>query len=209
MTIDEYGVFEDAADGHRRNRDNVAAGNNYSLAAHHAFALSKYLLEPKEGNNAYFSLGLQSLLSAALCYRLGDDIDRSRNRCEQGQLICEDRRDHVVEHEVQKALMNEIIGDFQMIGQMGEWEDFYDDAESTYLSVENPISWQAESEFEATMAFFLRVLKASDHHIDSKQRAKVQHESLTERIRYKRENFPRSIRTVLEKGAWIWEERKQ
>lgn len=145
------------------------------------------------------SLGLVEALKASLCYRLDGNDQRAQNRCKQGIIVTEELRDYVATYEVQKALANEITGDFRLVGGIGDYETSYDEARQDYLVFENEttedslIGWIGEPEFDTNVHFMRNLMYSVDYEIDSGTELEIMVKSLVTRIEYKKNTFQKSF----------------
>lgn len=200
MTFEEYKTYKEKAIENKAAKEFEEAGDRFTLAMHAILAESEYVTKPFEDDSLNSARGLRCLLSAALYYRVGENLDRCRNRCKQGILLTEDLRDHVVTHDPQRGLMYEYIGDFRVIGNLEGWRVAYDTASDYYAECRNPIQWQAEPEFELNISFLLDLAEEGGIAVSRKQKNEISAESLTKRIAYKRENFPTIVDQFLPSG---------
>ena len=201
MTDEHYQCFEEAKK-QRSNGNFTDAGNCYTLAACESLSSGQATIRPLEDGQVDTSRGLCNLLSAVVCYRLGDEIGRAKNRAEQGVLVATDIREYVVAHEPQRGLMEEYIGDFRLLSGQEGFDDAYQAAQAVYAETENHIGWQAEPEFELNMTVFLELARAANHSIGREKEESIRAESLVERIKYKQEYFPAILKEVIIAGSW-------
>lgn len=116
------------ADSLRRNGDFLEAGDYYVLAAYARFATGV----PHRSDG----IGLQYVLRAGTCYRLGNRPDWCRNVCKQEILPAEDRIERVfsrpaLEYLVDKAvrgIWHEYVGDLRVLADLESRDEAYDDA---------------------------------------------------------------------------------
>lgn len=197
MTFERFVEHRDKAEEAQTQGAFESAANNFTLAAYEILGSSNCTTAPLEDDSTKVGRGLCSLLSSAVCYRRAGVEDRCRNRCHQGILVCEDIEDHVAAYAPQKGLMNEYIGDYRLIGDLGNHEAAYENARTIYEETDNHIGWQAEPEFELNMTFFLELAKSADVDIDRTTKASIKAESLVDRIEFKRDRFPAILETVV------------
>jgi len=76
--------------------------------------------------------GLDAMLRAALNYRLAGIADRAKNRSQQGVLIAQDIRAHVLDDLQEKTLVQEFIADFHAIGRLEGTIEAYEEAIEMY-----------------------------------------------------------------------------
>lgn len=202
MSFEEFKRYRETAIEHRECTEFVKAGDYYTLAGFEALGAGKFTVAPFEHGESNTARGLRSLLEATVCYRTVNDKKRAQSHARQGISICRDIQEYVVKYDVQKALMNEYVGDFRLIGNLDGFTDAYKEAGKTYRSVENPIGWQAEPSFELNISFFLSLCQATNHDISNSQKALITAESLTERIKYKQKHYPDIIERVVCESCW-------
>lgn len=154
MTFESFERYSDKASKYRDSSEFESAGNYYTLAGYEALSAGEATRAPFERGEVNTARGLRSLLEATSCYRIAGKRKRAQNRAEQGILVCRDLQEHVIDYNAQRALMNEYIGDFRLLGGLDGFDDAYKKARETYASTENPIGWQADPAFELNMSFF-------------------------------------------------------
>jgi hypothetical protein len=196
---DEYQEYGNKAHTHLAREEFTKAGDYYTFSAYSAIGSSEFEATMNLGG------GITGLLTAAICYRLAGEENRSKNRCEQGVLIVEDLQEFVFEHDVQIGLTYELTGDFQVIGELGGYEESYDTAREHYVDCENPFGWMGEPEFELPAVFFLRLANSTEYPIDDRTASEIRNTSLTRRVDYKSEHLPDVVRQVVEDGRFEYE----
>ncbi len=198
MTQDGYNRYERLGSEHRERGAFDEAGTYYTLAAYEKLGESGF----ETGMQATdLGIGLHAMLSAALCFRLADDMDRCRNRCRQGICVAEDLRDHVFEDDPSKGLAWEFVGDFRLVGEIGDHDAAYDRAEALYGDEKEPRDWITDPNFEWNIWFLLRMADSADHDIDEFRMYEM-FNYLPRRIQYKREEFEDLLGAVLQRGNW-------
>lgn len=164
MTKSDRGYMRQALDL-RKDGQFVDAGDHYTVAAYESLARG---LPGKYGIK--ISGGEVHLLRAAICYRVGDRMDRSRNRCRQGILIAEDMIDRVFDmvpptnfyDRARRGVWYEYIGDFRCIGDLRDPAAAYEKAIEVYEAADDPDTMYSEQEHSYTMAVYREVAKAVD-----------------------------------------------
>lgn len=202
MSFESFKEYNGKAEEHRGSTEFRKAGDYYTLAGYEALGAGKVTTAPFERGEVDTARGLRSLLEATVCYRTARNGTRAQNRAQQGISVCRDLQDSVIKYDVQRALMNEYVGDFRLVGGLEGFDDAYKVAKETYTSTQNSIGWQADPAFELNMSFFLSLSKATGHDIDSVQKARITAESLTDRVEYKRKYFPDIIENVVRESCW-------
>lgn len=193
MSFEDYQQYRNAAEETRKSGEFTEAGHEYTAAAYEILGHANYAQEPFERGQVDTTSGLISLLSATLCYRLGGDLARSRVRSEQGILLVEELRDHVVRYDAQRGVMYEYIGDFELISDTGDWRVAYDEADTYYRDVENVIGWRAEPEFEMNLGFMFELASEANSSIDRETKDDLKTSDLERRTAYKRNHYPEII----------------
>lgn len=189
MSFEDYQQYRDAAEESRRSGEFTKAGHQYTAAGYEILGHAEYAQEPFERGQVDATYGLISLISATLCYRLAGNLARCRVRKEQGILLAEELRDHVVRYDAQRGVMNEYMGDFELICDAGDWRSAYDEADTFYRIVENEIGWRAEPEFEMNLGFMLEVASQADYGIDRRTKDDLKTSDLEDRTAFKREHY--------------------
>lgn len=199
-----------AAQEKRNNGKFTDAGNYYTAAANGWFMRFWYLPEDLPESNdipansiKYLARGVQDMLAAALCFRLTDSLDRYRNRCKQGVLFVEDIIEYDGLNETPRVgLLHEMIGDLKLFGEFDGYDDYYLRAAKQYSNVDSHRGWQAEPEFDSLIRTVVELAKSTNYGLDNRTEEKILHDSLTARIKYKREHFPSIVAEILEDGTW-------
>lgn len=202
MVFEGYRDYKNEAKQCRERAEYLEAAHCYTAAANEILGTANYATGKLETGQVDTARGLRIVLAAALCYRLAGASERSRIRCRQGILLCEELRDHVVAYDAQKGVMDEYIGDFKTIGNFGTPADDYRAAQERYEEVTNPIQWQAEPEFEMNLTFMLDLLDATEKALERQQKREITAESLMARIEYKLDEFDDIVETVVASGSW-------
>lgn len=197
----------------RRNHQLSRAGDHYTRAAYWALATA-------EGIPHRIAIGLPKFHYAALCYRVGGEMGRCRNRSEQAILVTEDARDHLFaedardhqfEPEGWQGVAEEFIGDYRTIGDLDRSDEAYDAARAHYESLErelsrsNLIGWADEMGFHESVRFVPRLAKIVGHSIDDERRDEVEL-TLTGRVRFKREFLSTLVEQAVDRGDLVWED---
>lgn len=170
----------------------AAAGDYFTLAAYGAAAEGEITIPPLEVHQTDSAYSLKYYLQSALCYRRAGLAQRARNRGSQLILVAKDLRDSVVKYDAQRGLMEEIIGDVNVV--LGDGPDeHYDRAFDYYSEFTEPldkVKWQAEPEFGQVIDFFREACDAAGHDISREEKNKLTAEDLEYRITYKKAHFP-------------------
>lgn len=197
MRFEDYRKHRDNADEKRREKKFELAGDEYTIAAYEALAKSNLR------GTADISRGLYCLMSAAVCYRLGAELRRGQNRCEQGILIAEDLRDNLFEDDLSRGAMWEQIGDFRTIGDLNGATDAYETARKRYSSSGDPMEYACTEEFDATINIFDRLAEAVDHEMSW---VKFKSSQLN-RVDCKITEFASILKNVLQESQWEYEDK--
>ena len=207
----------EAAREFRRSGDLILAGGYYTASSHARFARSWRFIrdDPLENiSPGEIGYGVESLLAAALCYRLAGGMERCRTRCEQGIRFIEDANEnepgwHEGGTHARAGLAHELIGDFRLYGDLGNHEEEYATARREYETVraeypaESPeIAWQAETEFAPTVSILIELARSTDYGLDEETATQIRDVSLIDRIEYKRDHYEAIIEEVLADGNW-------
>lgn len=194
------------ADSHRRDGDFLTAGDYYMLGAYARFATGVPHLSD--------GIGLQYVLRAGTCYRLGGRLDRCRNVCEQGILRAEDRIDRVFsrpepEYFVDRAargIWHEYIGDFRVLAELEANDEAYDDAVTIYEEAGDPDLNSAETRIRGNISYFHDLAAGvSDEAVAQLEEHTGYGTTFTEWVAFKRDQYPVLIEKLLERGSWTWE----
>lgn len=169
----------------------AAAGDYFTLAAYEAAAEGEVTIPPLEANQTDSAYSLNYYLQSTLCYRRAGLPQRARNRGSQLVHVAEDLRDSVVKYDAQRGLMEEIIGDVNVIlgDAPGEHYDRALGYYSGFTEVFDMVKWQAEPEFEQVAYFFLEACDAAGHDVSREEKKKLRVEDLEYRITYKQAHF--------------------
>lgn len=202
------------AQEHREKGQLSDAGTYYTAAAHGWLMRFQRLPEdlpesydvPAQSPK-YLGRGVQDILAAALCFRLANLPERSKNRCRQGLLFVKDVLDYggigeETEGHPRIGLLHEMTGDLYLLGELNGYDDSYEVAEEKYSDINTQRSWQSEPEFDSLIRFVIELAESTNYKLDEQTKRQILHESLTTRIRYKREHFPSIVAKVLEDGTW-------
>lgn len=213
MTADGRRTHREYARDARRSGDYAIAANYYTAAYHESMGESRTPPQVSSEDSSIgmdlteFGYGIESLLRAALCYRLGSEPRRAENRCREGIVVVED----VCEHErgfdepARQGLCREILGDLKLVGGLGEYEREYAAAEgkySPYDDTHRQVQWQAEPEFEFVIGFALELADAVGYEFGDRERHRILARSLDDRIAFKRDRYPTILERVLDAGEW-------
>jgi len=179
------------ADELRNSKEFESAGDVYTL-------LSYNLLEESELEKPHpIGDALNYLLTATLCYRLSNS-EKANLRAKEGILVAEEAKDHIFEEEPRKGLCFEFIGDFELVGDLKNPKESYENAEKIYdqLDESMKISWLSEPEFGANYMFACRVSKSLGEELDPE----IESSSTKKRIKFKKEKFPELIEKIIEEN---------
>ena len=150
-----------------------------------------------------FGYAISDLLAGALCYRLAGATSRCRRHCEQGELTVRDLLDEAVyTSDARIGLFHEIIGDFRLVGALGDHDEAYEVAAKRYETVDNDLGWSMEGGFEDAIQIPLELAESVGMGVDDDRRNELTYLSLDERIEFKRERYPEIVDAVLEAGNW-------
>lgn len=219
--------YAEAAREFRRSGDLILAGGYYTASSHARFARSWSFLtddlknDPREEiSPSEIGYGVESLLAAALCYRLAGEMDRCRTRCEQGIRLIDDINENEPgwfegmgldegKSNARSGLAHELIGDFRLYGDLGGHEEEYATARREYETVraEYPVEapetvWQAEPEFAPTVSILIELARSTDYGLDEETATQIRDRSLVDRIEYKSDHYEAIIEEVLADGNW-------
>lgn len=185
----------------RRDGEYEAAGDYYTIAAHRGYAKTL-------PDSPWFGAGLFHLERAALCYELAGLSERRTNRCQQGILIAEDMIDRVFaespEYYVDRArrgVWYEYIGDFRLIGDLGDPSSAYDEAIAVYEDGDDPDTFYAEQEQTPLMLHYTQVAEAvgrDPEPIDSFENDLT----FVDWVQRKRDTYPELLEALYEQGEW-------
>lgn len=202
--------YEEHARLLRERGDMTDAAAYYTAAAHGSmvgfqpspeFVGDDEVAYPDPGRLAW---GVRALLLAALCYRFAETPERAANRSRQGILVVGDARDHepAFDRDPRQGWCHEAIGDLRLFGGIDDHDAAYTEAERLYEGTDNPISWQAEDEFEFLIQPLLRLADSVDFNISEETEMAIHGRSLIDRVEYKRAHYSDVVAAVLEAGNW-------
>lgn len=198
--------FATAGQEYRRSQQFVEAGDQYTFAAYANLAESEFRSIRRISSATYW------LLCAGLCYRLGNRMDRCRNRSRQGVLIAQDLREGAFrgdalrglrdEADALEGLSYEYVGDFRVLGSLSEHEVAYDSAAACYDRVEDHFAWNTEREFSESLLFVTNLVEYLDYPADSTVMDAAESTSLHARLEFKQTTLPDLLEQVCEAGHW-------
>lgn len=179
------------------------AGQKFTSAAHLVFAVNR--LDCLDS----VSPGLVLLLRASLSYRLDDSERRSAYRARNGALIIEEVEELVVETDVERGILAEYKGDFELISGRSDGADSYQRALGHYSNyeentgVDERIGQMSEPPFRDNTDLLRELIEATETSIDEDTTTKIEYRSPVERIRFKRNRFPEIVESVIERQRWL------
>lgn len=197
MTFEGYNNFEQKAEDHVDSGNFETVADYHTLAGHEALGSGEYLIRPFDRDSLDSAYGLQSMLLATFWYRVAGRRERLRAR--QGISIAEELREYVVDHDPQRGLLWEYVGDLRLVADLEGVDDAYAHASEYYRECENPIDWQAEPEFEMVINVLFDVSELADHDIERSKKTSISVESLNKRISFKRNNYQDIVEKAVEK----------
>lgn len=137
----------------------IADGEYADAGVHFTFSAYERLGAhgQRTGIEAWSAFGFMYLLRAALCFRVAGEDERAVNRSRQAIIIAEDYRDHIYEYDMQVAMIQEMIGDFRVVGDLNGYESDYEHAQDIYISGEcdSAFGWENEPISDAVTFGFL------------------------------------------------------
>lgn len=191
---------------HRRNGDFVEAGECYTSVAYHYFSQWPPVRGKKTSQGEYF------LLLAATCYRLGGQMDRAMNRCQQGILIAEELLDRTKElggssayDRSRYAAWHEYIADFRLVGELDGTSESYEQAKRAYLDEGDPPFAHREQEHIWLAEFFELVLLGTSHDTEE-WRVFRREATFSEWVEYKQDQLPDALDALVSQSSWDIEE---
>lgn len=188
--------LRETAENLRENRNHSEAGDIFTQAFYRYFGQVEY---GKDVRTAAVGQGLYCLLSASICYRLGDCRSRARNRASQGVLTVTDLREYVTDEPALIGLLYEFQGDYECVRENETLEESYARAIEAYEKADHLEMWQGEPSFEWNYAFFIRVLDGANHQLNDDIPI---HSSPVTRVKYKHDNFKSAIEDIQIMGEW-------
>jgi len=188
MTLDRGRDIETKADALRRKGEYAEAGEYYSMAAFECFGDSI-----PSGYGETISFGQELLLESCLCFAVAGLESRRKNRANIGVLTSEDIIERDLPREPDSSYDRsrigawyEFIGDFILVGSLGDAREWYDRAEEVYRKNGNPETSLAEQEHLNIFTFFRtasNVLITDDREIEIPR-------TLIAWLQYKRDRLP-------------------
>lgn len=187
-----------------------AAANYYTAAAHGRFLNFRRSPDIVEGGArpesdiGSFGLGIRELLSAILCYRLGDNPKRARNRCQIGKLLIDDARKFETDFNdvARQGWCHEAMGDLAVFGNLNLEEGAYQTAKELYKDVDDPLGWLAEDEFEFLIQPLFSLADSVGYDLTKSTQTQIRRRSLVERVRFKEDHYSEIIARVINIGSW-------
>lgn len=198
--------FSTAGQKYRRSRQFVEAGDQYTFATYAGLAESEFQ------TMRHISSAIYWLLCAGLCYRMADQMDRCHNRSRQGVLIAQDLRDGAFQDDALRGLRDETdaleglsyeyIGDFRILGSLGNHEKAYDRAAACYDRVDDHLAWNSELEFTEPLLFVTNLVEYLGYPVDSELVDAAESTSLHARLEFKQATLPDVLEQVCDAGHW-------
>ena len=185
------------------------AATYYAAAAHGWFMRFRPINSdsPPAFSLTHLGYGVQDLSVAVLCCRLCGETKQAEYYCQIGVHVLKLLRDYDPNFQnpslaPEQGLFEETLGDFRLLGNFGGHNEHYDSAMSHYRKVDNPRNWQAESEFHSIIQTVLELADSVDYNINDGKRRRIEHESLVERLEFKRKHYPQILSLVLTEGSF-------
>jgi hypothetical protein len=100
---------------------------------------------------------VQHLLTSAVCYRVAGLPDRAASRGTEAEAVTTDLETGLT-HPVQRACLQELVGDARLVGGSNDAADAYEDAAE---SVEDPHDWSTTPLFQAAAAPLQQVARST------------------------------------------------
>ena len=149
----------------------------------------------------------RNLILGSLCYRLAGELSRTKSYCQLGIIIVKDvlLHDEAIlspEPGPPTGLCHEMIGDFELVGQLDSFDESYENAEMNFRMTDNHIGWSAEPEFELVINTFIELADGVGYEIPENEKGRIRHWSLINRIHLKRDHYRAIIEKVLDVGNW-------
>jgi hypothetical protein len=135
------------------DREYSRSGDEYTRAAWRRLADPRDDLGPFDSDEkGWVGRGVQSLVTAALAYRVAGDTARATRRAVAGVAIARDLAT-VTDHPAQRACFTEFVGDLRAAAGLDGVTDAYQSAEQAYReagdSIDSPQTWGTTPLFEA------------------------------------------------------------
>lgn len=154
------------------------------------------------------AIELRMLYKGCLCYRLAGQKRQYRSIARIGIEFSEEYAARMKakpepSHPPDRArsgVWHEFVGDFRLVGKLGDAGEAYDRAKEIYQEVGDPSADFVEGPIKSSQAIFGdTVLHAGedDELIDESRQRK-----LTEWVEYKREHLPELIDSIVSSGTW-------
>jgi len=188
----------------RQKGEFVEAGDYYTVAAY------GYLGEDLPGRfGVRISHGASGLQRAALCYRLASRRGRCQNRAKQGILIAEDMLDRVFVGDppdnhydrARRGAWHEYIGDFQLMADLADPTDAYEQAIAVYEDAGDPGTGYAEQEHGFLIWLYQSVGSAVGCDIDPIDTG-LNDLTFSDWVAMKRENLPSFLTDLDDQATW-------
>ncbi|WP_275882467.1 hypothetical protein [Halorhabdus sp. BNX81] len=195
---DRFVDIREAADQKRAEGQYISAGDGFTRAAFGFISETTYGDDLESGNFGQF---LYCHLSSTLCYRIGGQAQRSKNRYRQGSLIASDLLGYNCDEAALRGLIKEFEADLKTIS--GEEEGgLYQNAIEEYSKANHLDMWQSEMAFDWVYAFFRRVGDSSSHQPSDWD---VIHRNPIDRADFKENTFGDMVSELIYDGEWDFE----
>lgn len=198
MTVTRARELESQADERRKAGAYHEAAEAYEAAAFECLGDS-----PGSKAGGTVSSGAELLLEATLCYALAGRESERANRSRIGVLVAENAVEHLREQdlpsEYDRAKVGawcEFVGDFRLIGGLGGYDEWYDQAEQVYRDAGDPSSSLAEQAHLNLFTFYRLVRRGVG--VNNTQEA-TDGVSLTKWLSLKRSDLPSDLSTLMER----------
>lgn len=197
---DEARTLQDAGQLHE-------AGDRHTACALE-FAGSTQRTFPDPGG---LETALGHLLDAATCYRISGDAFRTKNRCQLGTALAEDRFEYVRDIDVREQSFEELrrgawlefIGDLRTIARRDDADEAYDRAVAIYESAGEWEVVMSEQEHLRLLAYYRSLKEGLGIDIpEDAPEAPTLGVTFSEWIAYKRETLPRLLDELEAQGTW-------
>lgn len=207
MTFEAAVERTERADHHRRDREFVAAGDEYTGAAHEYFGDEK----PHHA--------LERLVRAIICYRLADEVTAQKRRfCRSmGVEYCRYRALEDADESRQSesylaarpGAWREFAGDVLLANGEPAYSDEYDAAAELYRGPSDVDLSIIENEhirlFDIYRSIVLAVGRSEYYERVQKMELHYNEGTLTDWVEFKRETLPACIESLTEEREWVWE----
>lgn len=191
-----------AAAANRAN-DFEDSGIAYTLSAYTSLGLGD--LETLD----QMASGVHYLFRAALSFRLAGAEKRAKNRTEQGLLIVDDIRTHVVRDRIEHGICYELEGDLRTIAELNGADGAYSSACEIYeeyearTDIDEIVGQMAERSLQENTELLRELISVTDFELSEQRKTRIEFQSPVARVEFKRRSFNSIVEDFIDRGEWL------